>query len=46
MQEQKILMKTNLNFLQNKSIYIVLNNIFKISLLFKNDCLLVVLQPS
>ena len=30
MQKQKILMLNNLNFLQKKSIYIVLNNMFKI----------------
>ena len=30
MKEQKTPMLLNLNFLQNKSIYIVLNNIFKI----------------
>ena len=46
MQEQKILIHTNLEFLQKKSIYIVLKNIFKYTLLFKNDCLLVVLQLS
>ena len=41
MQEQKILILTNLDCLQNTATFRVLNNIFKICTLFKNNCLFV-----